>query len=403
MVLYFILTRLTATASSSSFTHHNIAHIQLGSLLQHKHSNNAFLVLFNSFTSATPSDGNHHKGDTFTVSYLINSCGLSPELAKKLSDRVNLKNPETPNAVIALLKHYGFSKTHVAQIVQKYPKLLVANAENTLLPKLKFIQSIGVSNMDMPKILISNHCILFRSLKKCLIPRYEVLRSVVRDDLEAVRALRNAPRCFTYSDIMSYLVPNIEALRQCGVPQSSISHLMIHMNSVAFARHSKFLEAVNTTKEFGFNPLRTNFVVAILVLLKGKEVWESRFEVYERWGWNHEMAVRAFRKFPNFMKLSEKLFTRKMSFLVNDVGWPSEDIAEYPLVIMYNLETRIIPRFSVIKILKSKGLLGKNLHFRDFICITEKNFLEKFVVKFQKDLPLLPDVYRGVINHSNVM
>ena len=46
-----------------------------------------------------------------------------------------------------------------------------------------------------------------------------------------------------------------------------------------------------------------------------------------------------------------------MSFLVKEMGCPSEAIAEYPVVVGYNLEKRIIPRFSVIKILKSKGLL----------------------------------------------
>nr|KYP46718.1 hypothetical protein KK1_031683 [Cajanus cajan] len=285
MVPNFLIARLIA----SSLTRYKSTHFLLGShsLLQHKH--NASLFLFNSYTSGAI----HPKGDTFTVSYLVNSCGVSPTLAKELSKRVNLKTPDGPNAVIDLLSNYGFSKTQIAKLVEKHPLVLVAKAENTLLPKLKFLRSIGVSNTDLPKILLRNHVILM--------------------------------------------------------------------------------------------------------------LWESKFEIYERWGWNCETVLRAFRKFPNFMKLSEENFTKKMSFLVKDMGWPSEDIAEYPLVVAYNLEKRIIPRFSVIKILKSKGLLENNVHFSGIICITDEDFLEKFVDNFKKDLPLLPDVYNSLINEQNVI
>ncbi|KAK7316684.1 hypothetical protein RJT34_00323 [Clitoria ternatea] len=395
--------------STSSFTHHKSTQFQLGSLLQHKYNNNAFLFSLNPFTSSTSSgsesEGNHPKGDTFTVSYLINSCGLSPESAKKISKKMILKNPETSNAVIALLRHYGFSKTHVARLVEKQPSLLAANAEKTLLPKLKFFQSIGVSNVDMPKILVANYLILLRSLKKCLIPRYEIIRSVVRDDHEVVRALRNAPRAFIYCDIMKFLVPNVKVLSQCGVPQSSISLLMVHFPSVLYLNHSRFMEAVKTVAEIGCDPLKTSFVLAVQVLATTSKVaWESKLEVYEKWGWSRDMALRAFRKFPNFMKLSEETIAKKLSILVNDMGFSSsEEIAEFPQILTYNLEKRVIPRISVVKVLISKGLLRRSLHFTSYMCSPEEIFLEKFVVRFQDDLPFLPDVYKGVVNYKNVI
>jgi len=400
MVPNFLIRTLRA-----SFTKQKSTQIQFGSFLQHEP--NAFLLYFKYFTSSTSfdseSDGNHHKDDTFTVSYLINSCGVYPKLARELSNRVNLKNPDGPNAVIDLLSKYGFSKSQLAKLVEINPRLLCANAENTLLPKLKFFRSIGVSNADLPKILISGRHMLCRSLEKCLIPRYEILRSILLDDEEVIRSLKNAPYGFLLGDLKKTLVPNIEVLRQCGVPQASISYLMIHAGTLAYREHSKFVEVLNTAMEIGFNPSRRNFIVAIEVLCKSKAVWESRFEIYERWGWDREMALQVFRKFPGVVKLSEETFTKKMSFLVKEMGCPSEAIAEYPVVVGYNLEKRIIPRFSVIKILKSKGLLENSFHFGSFVCINEKTFLEKFVVNFQKDLPIVRDVYSSLINRQNVI
>ncbi|XP_027340876.1 transcription termination factor MTERF2, chloroplastic-like [Abrus precatorius] len=398
MVPNFLITRLTATASS--FTHYNYKGtlILLGSLLLHRR--NASLYLFRSFTS----DTNNSKGVTFTVSYLVNSCGVSPELAKKLSKNVHLKNPDGPNAVLDLLKTYGFSKTHVANLVAKYPRVLAARADNTLLPKLKFFHSVGVSNTDMPKIIIRNYLILRRSLEKCLIPRYELLRSLVRSDEEVVRVLIRDPFGFIYCDPRNDLVRNIEVLRQCGVQQAHISLLVVRCPSALNAKHFKFVEAIKIVKEIGFDPSKSTFVQGLLVFIyMSKAKWESTFEVYERWGWDREMVLCAFRKFPNFFNLSEKLITEKMNFLVNDMGLASEKIAEYPSILAYNLKKRIIPRFSVFKILISKGLLKNNLHFSSFICLSEENFLKKFVNNFQKDLPHLLGDYTDLINCENVI
>ncbi|QCD79594.1 nucleolar protein 12 [Vigna unguiculata] len=393
MVPRILITRLFA-----SFTHCRSTQFQLGSLQQHKH--HASLFMFNTFTSG----GDSHKGDTFTVSYLSNSCGLSLELARKLSKRVNLKTPNGPNAVLDTLKNYGFSKYQVAKLVEKNPRLLVASVEKTLLPKLKFFNSIGVSNTVIHKIAHENPLILLRSLGKCLVPRYEIIRSVVRDDLEVVRVLKNAPLGFTYCDLLNDLVPNIGILRQYGVPQGSISLLMVNFPSAAMVKHSRFVEVVERVKKFGFDHKKTTFVMAIQVLLTmRKGAWESRFEIYEKWGWNWEMTLQAFVKFPNFMKLSEETITKKMTFLVKDMGLSSLDIAACPPVLAYNnLEKRIIPRFSVIKILKSKNLLKSNMSFSSYMGFTEEIFLKKFVIDFQEHLPLLPDVYNGLIHHDDV-
>jgi len=390
--------RLLITRLFTSFTHHRSTQFQLGSLLPYKH--NAFLFKFNTFTSA----GNTHKDHTFTVSYLINSCGFSPELARELSKRVNLKSPDGPNAVLDTLKTYGFSETQVAKLVQKNPRLLAARVRTTLLPKLKFFQSVGVSYTSIHKIALQNPLIFRRSLGKCLVPLYEIIRRIVRDDRDVVRVLRNGSRGFTFCDLWNDLVPNIEILRQSGVPQGSISLLVVNFPSAAMSKHSRFVEVFERVKKIGFDHKKTTFVMAIQVLLTMREgAWESKFEIYERWGWNWEMFLQAFVKFPNFIKLSEETVTKKMTFLVKDMGLLSSDIAAYPPVMAYNLEKRIVPRISVIKILKSKGLLKSNLGFGSYMGSTEEIFLKKYVNGFQKDLPLLPDVYKGLIRHDAVM
>ena len=86
-----------------------------------------------SITSKTTS-----KQHPFTVTYLINSCGLSSESAISASEKVQFQSPERPDLVLALLRNYGFSRTQISNLIRKRPILLLYNPENILLPKLEF-------------------------------------------------------------------------------------------------------------------------------------------------------------------------------------------------------------------------------------------------------------------------
>jgi mTERF domain-containing protein len=56
--------------------------------------------MFKSFTSIGLSESEQQKEHSFTVSYLINSCGLSPKSALLASKRVHFENPEGPDSVL---------------------------------------------------------------------------------------------------------------------------------------------------------------------------------------------------------------------------------------------------------------------------------------------------------------
>ncbi|XP_004516317.1 transcription termination factor MTERF15, mitochondrial-like [Cicer arietinum] len=361
-------------------------------------SQHAFSLFFNYryFSVESVPNTNNHKGDTFTLSTLVNSCGLSPETALKLSKRLQIKNPNSPNDVTQLLKTYGFSDSQLCSYVKKHPLVLLSDPKKTLLPKLKFFHSIGVSTTDLPKILIGNTSFLSKSLEKTLIPRYEIIRSLVRNDEEVVSTLKHGSWNLHCVWVVNDAVQNIEVLKQLGVPQGSISLLVSNFPSVAFAKHSKFVEAVNSVKEMGFDPLKSKFVLAVQVIAKmDKETWESRFKIFEKFGCSRDICLSAFQKEPQYMMISEKKLMKTLNFLVKDVGFKPEDIMRRPGILNRNLEKTIIPRWAVLQILKSKGLIKSGFFIGSAIAISEKTFLDKYVTRFQKDAPLLLDAYKG--------
>ncbi|KAK7320432.1 hypothetical protein VNO77_29897 [Canavalia gladiata] len=358
------------------------------------------------FLTSFKSKQNPLGDDNFTISYLVTSCGLSPEAAARVSQNLKLRNktPDKANAVLNLLKNYGFSESQISECVQQQPWLLLSDAEKTLLPKLKFLHSIGLPIPQFPSIIAHNRILLKRSLNNFLIPRYNVLKSVLHSEEQVVRALKRGAFSFLQGNVTHNLLPNVDVLRHSGVPHPCISYLVSFHPASAFTKHSKFVEIVKLVQEMKLDPLKTSFVSAIHVLVNvGTAKWESRLKAYNNWGWSNEISISVFRKFPILMSFTEERIMKSMNFLVNDMGWASEHIARVPQVLAYSFHKRIIPRCTVIKILKSKGLVKNSLNLYSFLSLTEEVFLKRIVTKFLEDVPLLAGVYQGSVDHGDVL
>ncbi|CAI8585407.1 unnamed protein product [Vicia faba] len=107
---------------------------------------------FNPFSTATPDSSQQ----SFTLSYLTNTLGLSPQDALKASKRINFTTPLKPNSVITFFKTHGFSNPQIQSIILKSPKLLSSNPTNTILPKFQFLASKGASPSDIAATVSSD-------------------------------------------------------------------------------------------------------------------------------------------------------------------------------------------------------------------------------------------------------
>ncbi|WJX63477.1 hypothetical protein P8452_48357 [Trifolium repens] len=96
------------------FTHRTIHH---STVLCH----NAFPFFFNSRYFSLSNTNHNQQDHSFKLSTIVNSSGLSPESVLKLSERLQIKNPNGPNAVIQILRSYGFSDSDLSKLVKKHP------------------------------------------------------------------------------------------------------------------------------------------------------------------------------------------------------------------------------------------------------------------------------------------
>ncbi|XXG44385.1 hypothetical protein AAC387_Pa01g4206 [Persea americana] len=332
---------------------------------------------------------------SFTVSYLINSCGLSPESALLASKRATLKNHEKPDSVLALLKSHGFSKPHITKLISKLPLLLLADPEKTLKPKLDFFLGSGVTGPVMVKMLSSNPSLLERSLTKQIIPSFDFLRSVVRTNENVNTALRCSTQVLQLG-LHGKLVPNLSILRNHGIPESRILWLITTHPRTLARMPDQFSEVVKTVEGFGFDRLSSAFVIAVRVMsVLSRSTWERKLEVYRRVGWSEDEILTAFKKQPWCMILSEKKIKRTVEFLVKELGIKASDICQCPNILLLSFEMRIVPRCAVMQVLVSRNLIRKDFCLSSVMSCNELDFLRKFVTKYQEEAPEALMAYQG--------
>ncbi|KAG2676148.1 hypothetical protein I3760_12G039400 [Carya illinoinensis] len=76
-----------------------------------------------------------------------------------------------------------------------------------------------------------------------------------------------------------------------------------------------------------------------------------------------------------------------MGFFVNKLKMKPSIISKNPNLVQLSLEKRIIPRCSVLQLLMLKGLIKEDTSIVYILKMTEKEFMEKFVSKYQNEVP----------------
>ncbi|KAK7850628.1 transcription termination factor MTERF15, mitochondrial [Quercus suber] len=342
------------------------------------------------YISSTSTSNQH----SFTVSYLINSCGFSPEAALSASKYVNFENPHKADLVISFFKHHGFSQTQISNVIREHPGVLVSDPHKTLLPKLEFFHSKGFTTSDIATVLSRNSRILKRSLKNQIIPSFVFLKNLLGTDGNTIAAVRCFPGILVVK-LDTHVVPNINLLRENGVPESNICASIKKYPRFITTGAIRFKGIVEEVKEMGFNPLGLSFILAIFAI-KGmnKSTWERKVNAYKRWGLSEEEILVAFGRSPHCIMASEDKIMRVMDFLVNQMGLEASLIVKRPQLLTYSLEKRLIPRASVIQVLQSKGLVKKLFYLPAVFEYAEELFLQKFVMPYGKEASELLQLYK---------
>ncbi|KAK9282772.1 hypothetical protein L1049_010993 [Liquidambar formosana] len=332
----------------------------------------------------------------------MNSYGLPLETALSTSQKLQLdeNNLQRQESVRTFLKSQGFSNTHIAKLVTKRPEIFQFRVEKVR-PKIQFLIDNGFSGLLLPELIVANPSILRRGLSSQIKPSYDFLKMYLGTNEKIVAAIKRTPWLLT-SDLKGTMQPNIDLLISEGVPLHSVAKFIMFQPRGILLKVDRMAHAVETVKKFGLQPSAPMFIHALRVTLSmSNSTWNRKIEVYKSLGWSDEEIESAFKSDPVCLACSEEKIKSISDFFVNTLKLEPKVIIAYPKFLTYGMDTRFRPRYNVLKLLESKKLL-KAKKFTWLLTLTEKRFLDEFVIKHLDQIPNLMELYRGNIPASKI-
>ncbi|ONK55675.1 uncharacterized protein A4U43_UnF280 [Asparagus officinalis] len=284
--------------------------------------------------------------------------------------------------------------SQIANLITKCPILIASNWDKTIKPKFYYLQSAGYSSSDLASLLSSIPHILTASLENRLKPNFELLKSIIGSNKLIASALRQTTRLIQ-GNLETDFLPNVKTLESCGIPNTSIAKLVGLHPRVILMPNENFKVTVELIREMGFNPLSTMFVHGVAAVSRfNHSTWKKKLGVYKSLGWSQKEVMSAFVRQPFCMLLSEKKIRKAMDFYVKELKWGPSFLSVHPVLLNLSLEKRVMPRCSVTSLLEAEGLMTKSSSVH-FLMITEKDFLDKYVIRYKNQIPKLLDAYRA--------
>ncbi|KAJ9159620.1 hypothetical protein P3X46_025117 [Hevea brasiliensis] len=337
--------------------------------------------------------------------YLMETLKFSKTQALLISTRYShIKSMEKPQSVFCFFQNLGFSNSHIQSAILLTPQILFANIEKSLKPKIKLFQDIGLVGCDLGKFISKNSPLLTASLKEKLVPRIEILKKLLLNDEKNEDLVKVIRRCnwLISKNPESRLLSNITYLKSCGIVGSQLSMLLKRQPRLFVMQESRLRDLVSRVLNMGFS-INSRMLVHALYTVSclSDETFERKFGILKSYGFSEYECIEMFRKAPGLLRTSKEKLKLGIDFFLNVVKFKKEVLLHNPTYLMHSMEERVIPRYKVLEIMKSKKIFKKEPSFINVLHLTEEEFLQKFISRFPDDALELLIVYKGNILDSS--
>uniref|UniRef100_I1Q0U2 mTERF family protein n=1 Tax=Oryza glaberrima TaxID=4538 RepID=I1Q0U2_ORYGL len=321
--------------------------------------------------------------------YLVATWGLTGAQAHKASKKLShLRSPSKPDAVLAFLSDLGLPPRKIAAVAAADPRFLCADVESNLARRVDELGSLGLSRSQIARLVpLALTCFRSSSVGTNLGFWLQIVGSFDK----ILKALRMNSSLLG-SDLEKMVKPNLELLKQCGM--SDVASFPLNTSRLFTANPNYLRDAVARVEELGLDRSSRMFRHGLIaVALTSKESVARKIQLMEELGFSRDELLMIIRKAPQLVASSEEKIRQAAEFLKRDVGLEGWYIAHRPVLFLYSLERRLLPRHHLLKVLRMKGLLDCELDYYNTAAMSERKFVRKFVDPYKCHIPGLADAY----------
>ncbi|XP_006660315.1 uncharacterized protein LOC102707893 [Oryza brachyantha] len=330
--------------------------------------------------------------------YLVGTCGLTGAQALEASKKVSsLKSPSKPDAVVAILSGLGLSRADLAVVIAAEPRILRIRPHNIGLRITALRDRVGLSDPQIVRILLSGGA---RGLQRGdMSPRLEFWIPFVGsfDTLLKILKRNNA---IVFSNIEKVIKPNIALLRECGLRDCEIVQLSKTAARILTYNPERVKAVVQRAEKLRMLDYSWPWAFKHIVVTAARcneGIVAARMEFLTgALGCSVDKLRSAVCKCPRILELSESKLLSKIEFLVTKVRVEPDYILHRPVLLTYSLEKRLVPRHYVVEVLLVKGLIKGGVDFYGCVCLSDKDFVARYIEYHENDVPGLADAYTAV-------
>ncbi|CAL5365508.1 unnamed protein product [Camellia sinensis] len=206
----------------------------------------------------------------------------------------------------------------------------------------------------------------------------------------------------TFREPRERLLSNVAFLESCGIVGSQLSVLLTRQPRLFVLSESKLRDLVLRVLDMGFSIESRMLVHALYtVSCMTGETFNRKLELFRSFGFSESECMEMFRRTPGLFRTSEDKLRVGIEFFLNDIKFERSVLVHRPNCLMHSMEERVIPRYRVLQVMKSKGLLKKMPSLIHVLNLTEEEFLAKFISKFRDDAEELLVAYKGHLLDSS--
>jgi mTERF domain-containing protein, mitochondrial len=353
-------------------------------------SNSNYISIHRLLSTATPQPASAQLHFA-AANYLIQSCGLSSDEALRASKNIcHLKSPNKPDAVLRFLRQFGICESDIRTAVSRDSRILCSSVEKNCRPNAEKLKEVGFS-IDGISAMVSRYPSVFRFDVK---PKIDFWMRALGSTEHVSMVVKWQPQLLCVS-LEKVLVPNLSFLQEqlhlsvCQIVRLiRLAPFLIKSSPEALAIKAKKAE------ELGIRCSSRMFMYALsLVSNLSQQTIDARLNNLKTLGFSQEEVATIVRKLPFVLRVQEEMMGRKIKFLLHEVDCDTSYLVSHPALLTLSLKKRLIPRSLVKKLLELKGLLGADRKFYAFMVLSEKQFMEKFVLAHEHAIPGLHQAY----------
>ncbi|XP_021723263.1 transcription termination factor MTERF9, chloroplastic-like [Chenopodium quinoa] len=364
-------------------------------------SSNGFRCICNYFflpgfrRISTSSSSNEGNTSSSFANFLVDNLGFSNHQSLSTSATLssrrrhggtklvnNFNWAENAESVIQFLKQIGFQQSDIRKLVCHEPRILLSRVSQTLKPKIKLLNDLGLSGSDLVQVIVRNPLILRQSLGLAI----HAFRTVLGSDENVVSAINKSHR-IQFRKAANNLIPNVELLQSySGISGEKFQKHIIRHPSLYCMKTDLFQKILTRVeKKLGIPPNSVMFLYGIQsVSALSDQSIDDKCEIFKSFGWTQSDVMELIRRNPLCLTSTEERLKGKLDFLINQLGYKPHYLAVQASFFTYSIEKRLLPRYRVLQVLKEKGLIKEHHLLSSASILTEANFLKKFILPFEE-------------------